>query len=132
MKKVLLVEDSITQAAKTQLGLETRGFVVEVAYNGYSALSKVKEWSPDIIVLDYCLPDIDGVEICRRIKQNPLHRTIPIVVFSAEDTLRNMTQAYSAGADSYVVKESEGESVLGLLIESIVTRRNRFQRLDSY
>jgi len=46
--------------------------------------------------------------------------------------LRNMTQAYSAGADSYVVKESEGESVLGLLIESIVTRRNRFQRLDSY
>jgi two-component system phosphate regulon response regulator PhoB len=124
MRKVLLVEDSATQAAKTRLDLEARGFMVEVACDGTSALSRVEQWQPDVIILDYLLPDINGIEVCRTLKRNPIYRTIPIVVFSIENKLRNMTMAYSAGADSYVVKGREGESILEILIDTILARRN--------
>jgi two-component system phosphate regulon response regulator PhoB len=130
MKKVLLVEDSATQAAKTRLDLEAKGFMVEVASDGTTALTKVDQWQPDVIILDYLLPDINGIEVCRTIKQNPANRTIPIVVFSVENKLRNMTMAYSAGADSYVVKGREGDNVLEILVESIIARRNRLRRFS--
>lgn len=130
MKKVLLVEDSATQAAKTRLDLEAKGFTVEIAYDGTSALSKVDQWQPDVIILDYLLPDINGIEVCRTLKQNPLYRTIPIVVFSVEGKLRNMTMAYSAGADSYVVKGREGDNVLEILVESIIARKNRLRKYN--
>src|SRR3569623_252062 len=111
MKKVLVVEDSPTQAAKIQLELEHKGFSVEVARDGTSALSSVANRQPDVIILDYLLPDITGIEVCRTLKRNPIYRTIPVVVFSIENRLRDMTLAYSAGADSYVVKGREGEGV---------------------
>lgn len=126
MKKVLLVEDSVSQAAKTRLDLETNGFKVEISYDGATALNKIGQWQPDIIVLDYLLPDIDGIEICRLLKQNPLYRAIPVVVYSIENKLRNMTQAYFAGADGYVIK-GENDNVLEVFIENIISRKNRLR-----
>ncbi len=124
MKKVLLVEDSAFQAAKTRLDLEERGFEVAVAYNGETALKTVGVWQPDIIVLDYILPDTDGIEICRQLKRSPCYKNIPVVLFSSENKLTNMTQAYSAGADSYLVKGLGGENALEVLMDSIFLRRN--------
>ncbi len=124
-KKILLVEDSPTQAAKTRLVLEEKGYKVFVAADGNEGISKAAEIQPDLIVLDVYLPQLSGFEVCKHLKSNLHIRTIPIVMFSNENKLRNMVTAYEMGADYFVVKSEEGERVLTLLIETVFTRMSR-------
>lgn len=124
-KKVLIVEDSPTQAIKTKLILEGKNYEVFVAADGDEGLNKATELKPDLIVLDVYLPTMSGFEVCKQIKSTLQLRTIPIIMFSNENKLKNMVTAYEMGADYYVVKGDEGERVLTLLIETVFTRISR-------
>lgn len=124
-KKVLIVEDSPTQAIKTKLILESKNYEVFLAGDGEEGLSKATTIKPDLIVLDVYLPTMSGFEVCKRLKTDPQLRAIPIIMFSNENKLKNMVTAYEMGADYYVVKGDEGERVLTLLIETVFTRISR-------
>jgi two-component system, OmpR family, phosphate regulon response regulator PhoB len=127
MKKVLIVEDSLVQGQVLRTDFENRNFEVMLATNGNESHRALNEKQPDLIILDYVLPDTDGIELCKRIKQNISTRAIPVIMFSSEDRINNMVKAYEAGADYYVVKDEEGSKNLALLADSVLTRR--YQRL---
>ncbi len=124
-KKILIVEDSPTQAIKTKFILEGKGYEVSIASTGLEGVTKAVEHHPDLIVLDVYLPDLTGFEVCKRIKSNLQLVSIPVIMFSNENKLKNMVTSYEMGADYYVVKGDEGERVLTLLIETVFTRISR-------
>lgn len=123
-KKILVVEDSKTQAVKTKLMLEDLGYQVIIAVDGPEGLIKVQQEQPDLIVLDVYLPTISGFDVCKKLKSDLQSRSIPVIMFSNENKLKNMVNAYEMGADYYVVKSDEGERVLTLLIETVFTRKS--------
>ena len=98
---VLLVEDDDTIAEPLVRGLERQGFSVRRAADGTSALAQVDSRRPDIVLLDLGLPDIDGYEVCRRIR---LDSTLPIIVVTARGDEIDRVLGLELGADDYMVK----------------------------
>ena len=101
---VLIVEDEGAQREVLKYNLEAEGFDVVMAENGDEALLLVAEEDPDLIVLDWMLPNVSGIEICRRIKADPATRPIPIVMLSARGDEVDRVRGLQTGADDYVVK----------------------------
>ncbi|MFT3690730.1 phosphate regulon transcriptional regulator PhoB [Paenirhodobacter sp.] len=101
---VLVVEDESAQREVLQYNLEAEGFRVVMAVNGDEALLMVREEKPDLIVLDWMLPNVSGIEICRRVKANPETRAIPIIMLSARSEESDRVRGLETGADDYVVK----------------------------
>ena len=101
---VLIVEDEGAQREVLKYNLEAEGFDVVMAENGDEALLLVVEEDPDLIVLDWMLPNVSGIEICRRIKADPATRPIPIVMLSARGDEVDRVRGLQTGADDYVVK----------------------------
>ncbi len=101
---VLLVEDEPAQREVLSYNLEAEGFRVAQAENGDEALLLVEEEAPDIIVLDWMLPAVSGIEVCRRLKTSPETRTIPIIMLSARSEEVDRVRGLETGADDYVVK----------------------------
>jgi len=101
---VLLVEDEPAQREVLSYNLEAEGFRVAQAENGDEALVLVEEETPDIIVLDWMLPAVSGIEVCRRLKTKPETRGIPIIMLSARSEEVDRVRGLETGADDYVVK----------------------------
>lgn len=101
---VLLVEDEHAQREVLAYNLEAEGFRVSRAENGEEALLLVKEDLPDIIVLDWMMPNLSGIEVCRRLKMRPETRGIPIIMLSARSEEVDKVRGLEIGADDYVVK----------------------------
>lgn len=101
---VLIVEDEGAQREVLKYNLEAEGFEVVMAENGDEALLLIAEEDPDLIVLDWMLPNVSGIEICRRIKADPATRPIPIVMLSARGDEVDRVRGLETGADDYVVK----------------------------
>jgi len=105
-KDVLLVEDSLTQAAQIKATLEGLGFLVRVAYDGPEGLREVMEKHPDLIVLDVKLPGgMDGFQICRRLKRSADTKRIPIIMLTERDEAEATRSGLQAGADDYIPKD---------------------------
>lgn len=102
--KVLLVEDEPAQREVLSYNLSSEGFDVLAAEDGDEAMLLVKEEVPDIIVLDWMLPGISGIEICRRLKSRPETRGIPVLMLSARSEEVDRVRGLETGADDYVVK----------------------------
>ena len=101
---VLVVEDEGAQREVLRYNLEAEGFGVAIAENGDEALLLVEEEQPDLIVLDWMLPNVSGIEICRRLKADPATRPIPIIMLSARSEEVDRVRGLETGADDYVVK----------------------------
>ena len=101
---VLIVEDEPAQQAVLSYNLKAEGFDVIEADNGDEALILVYENMPDAIVLDWMLPRTSGIEVCRRLKQKPETRAIPIIMLSARAEEVDRVRGLETGADDYVVK----------------------------
>ena len=101
MTKVLVVDDDPALLRALRIGLEARGFEVMVAHSGAEGLSRAAQAIPDLIVLDLGLPDLDGVEVCRRLRQ---WTEVPVIVLSALDSEDRKVLALDSGADDYVTK----------------------------
>lgn len=101
---VLVVEDESAQREVLKYNLEAEGFEVVMAENGDEAMLLVAEESPDLIVLDWMLPNVSGIEVCRRVKANPDTRQIPIIMLSARSEETDRVRGLETGADDYVVK----------------------------
>jgi two-component system KDP operon response regulator KdpE len=101
MTKVLVVDDDPALLKALRIGLEARGFEVTVARTGAEGLSRAAQTTPELIVLDLGLPDLDGVEVCKRLRQ---WTDAPVIVLSALDSEDRKVLALDSGADDYVTK----------------------------
>lgn len=102
--KVLLVEDEPAQREVLAYNLEAEGFEVARAESGDDALLLVDEETPDVILLDWMLPGVSGIEICRRLKTRRETRSVPIIMLSARSEEVDRVRGLETGADDYVVK----------------------------
>ncbi|MDF1801318.1 phosphate regulon transcriptional regulator PhoB [Thalassovita sp.] len=101
---VLIVEDEPAQREVLAYNLEAEGFRVVKAENGEEGLLMVEEETPDIIVLDWMLPNVSGIEVCRRLKTRNETRAIPVLMLSARSEEVDKVRGLETGADDYVVK----------------------------
>jgi two-component system phosphate regulon response regulator PhoB len=102
--RVLLVEDEPAQRTVLAYNLEAEGFAVTQADNGEDAMVLVDEEEPDIIILDWMMPKVSGIEVCRRLKMRPDTRSIPIIMLSARAEEVDRIRGLETGADDYVIK----------------------------
>ncbi|MDP5084563.1 MAG: phosphate regulon transcriptional regulator PhoB [Yoonia sp.] len=101
---VLIVEDEAAQREVLAYNLEAEGFRVTRAENGDEGLMCVDEDTPDVIVLDWMMPNLSGIEVCRRLKMKPETRSIPVIMLSARSEEVDKVRGLETGADDYVVK----------------------------
>ncbi len=101
---VLIVEDEAAQREVLAYNLEAEGYRVAQADNGEEALLMVAEDAPDLIVLDWMLPNVSGIEVCRRLKSRPETRAVPIIMLSARSEEVDLVRGLETGADDYMVK----------------------------
>jgi two-component system phosphate regulon response regulator PhoB len=101
---VLVVEDEAAQLEVLTYNLEAEGFQVTKTDNGDDAMVLVDEAQPDIILLDWMLPGISGIEICRRLKANNRTRNVPVIMLSARSEEVDKVRGLETGADDYMVK----------------------------
>jgi two-component system, OmpR family, phosphate regulon response regulator PhoB len=102
--RVLVVEDEPAQREVLAYNLEAEGFKVAKAETGDEALLLVEEETPDLIVLDWMLPGVSGIEVCRRVKSKTETRGIPIIMLSARSEEVDRVRGLETGADDYVIK----------------------------
>ncbi|MGB1790879.1 MAG: response regulator, partial [Paracoccaceae bacterium] len=101
---ILIVEDEPSQREILCYNLEAEGYEVLIAENGEEALLVVDEASPDIILLDWMMPLVSGIEVCRRLKLNRETREIPIIMLSARSEEVDKVRGLETGADDYMIK----------------------------
>ena len=101
---ILVVEDEPSQREVLSYNFAAEGFSVTTAENGEEALLLVGEVQPDIIVLDWMLPSVSGIEVCRRLKSRTETRAIPVIMLSARSEEVDRVRGLETGADDYVIK----------------------------
>tara|TARA_R110002110_G_scaffold8277_1_gene41469 strand:- start:32 stop:718 length:687 start_codon:yes stop_codon:yes gene_type:complete len=101
---VLLVEDEPAQREVLAYNLEAEGFVVSRADNGEDAILQVNEVLPDLVILDWMMPLLSGIEVCRQLKTREDTRKIPIIMLSARSEEVDRVRGLDTGADDYVIK----------------------------
>lgn len=121
--RVLVVEDESDLVVMLRYNLEKEGFEVAATGDGEEALLLVEEQAPDIILLDWMVPMVSGIEVCRRLRRNPDTRDIPIIMLTARGEEDDRVRGLNAGADDYVTKPfSPGELIARV---HAVLRRSR-------
>jgi len=102
--KILIVDDEIDTLLPLQKSLEVEDYLIVGASNGLEALTKVKTEIPDLIILDLMMPEMDGYEVCEKLKNDPLTKNIPVIILTAKDAVRDKVKGLDIGADDYVTK----------------------------
>ncbi len=104
MARVLIVEDEEALGLLLRYNLEAEGYEVEVVTRGDEADTRLKESIPDLLVLDWMLPGLSGIELCRRLRTRPETERLPIIMLTARGEESERIRGLSTGADDYVVK----------------------------
>ncbi len=100
-ERILIIEDDPAILKVLQRGLAYEGYTVDVAMDGRSGLNQAHDHHPDLVIIDWMLPGMDGLEVCRRLR---LQGGLPILMLTAKDTIQDRVQGLDAGADDYIVK----------------------------
>ncbi|MBL8147149.1 MAG: response regulator [Anaerolineae bacterium] len=103
-EKILVVDDDIDSLKLIGLMLQRNGYEVSAASAGNQALSKASLEHPDLVILDVMMPDMSGLEVCRRLRQAPETKQIPIIMFTAKTLIDDKVAGFEAGADDYLTK----------------------------
>jgi CheY-like chemotaxis protein len=103
-KRVLIVDDTTTVRMFVNVILKHEGFELDEATTGLEALERVEKNRPDLILMDINMPEMDGLEACRRLKGDPHTSGIPIIVVTLQGEREQVERAYSAGCDDYLTK----------------------------
>src|SRR5579859_3820028 len=112
MATILVVDDEPSVRRLVRATLETRSYAVQIAEDGQQALDAVAGARPDLIVLDWMLPDMTGLDVCRDVRANPATAHIPIIFLTAVDAVDNKVASLDAGADDYMTKPFEPQELL--------------------
>jgi two-component system response regulator VicR len=104
LKKILIVDDEIDVVEVIEMLLKSESYEVLKAYDGKEALGILEEETPDLVILDIMMPEIDGVEVCRRMRKLDKMSDIPIIMFSAKLSAQDKKNSFDAGADGFITK----------------------------
>ena len=110
--KILVVDDEKDVVESVASGLKRREYDVCVAYDGQAALEQVKEFNPDVILLDLTMPKLNGFEVLKEIREKHNDRWRPVIIVSAHAELETFRQCYSMEADHYLTKPCTMEHIL--------------------
>lgn len=125
MVHILLIEDEVKLARFIELEMNCEGYQVTVAHNGLDGLTRVRETAVDLILLDWMLPDLSGLEICRRLRATSIK--VPVILLTARSEVSDRVSGLDAGADDYMVKPFSIEE----LMARVRAHLRRMQDLDS-
>ena len=103
-EKILIIDDDLDTLRLVGLMLQRQGYQISAATNGQQGLDKAFEEDPDLILLDVMMPDMDGYEVTRRLRQNPSTMEIPILMFTAKTQLDDKVTGFEVGANDYLTK----------------------------
>jgi DNA-binding response OmpR family regulator len=111
-KRLLVIDDEVDIGETVKIRLEVNGYSVNLAYDGLDGIAKAVKTMPDLILLDILMPQVDGFEVCRRLRKIPETQNIPIIMLTAIKSPESLQKAKEAGAQDYLVKPFEnGELV---------------------
>jgi pilus assembly protein CpaE len=103
-EKILIIDDDVDTLKLVGLMLQKQGYAICAASNGALGLAKALEERPDLILLDVMMPDMDGYEVTRRLRRNPVTASTPILMFTAKTQLDDKVTGFESGADDYLTK----------------------------
>jgi CheY-like chemotaxis protein/MinD-like ATPase involved in chromosome partitioning or flagellar assembly len=103
-EKILIIDDDVDTLRLVGLMLQRQGYEISAASNGAQGLAKALEERPDLILLDVMMPDMDGYEVARRLRKNPVTVAVPILMFTAKTQLDDKVAGFEVGADDYLTK----------------------------
>lgn len=109
---ILVIDDDPASVNLAGIHLRRAGFEVSLVGDGETALERVQEDIPSLVLLDIRLPGMDGYEVCRQLKQNQNTRSIPIIILSASRNRENVLEALEAGADDFLAKPIDPETLI--------------------
>jgi two-component system cell cycle response regulator len=106
-RTVLAVDDSALALAAIEQALWASEYTLVTATSGTAALAQVPDVHPDLVLLDLYIPDLDGLEVCRRLRADPATARLPIVLLSAYGSIAEKLAGFRAGVDDYLVKDAD-------------------------
>ena len=121
---VILAEDDPDIQLVARLALKRAGFTVQVVGNGVEALDAIRQQPPDVVLLDWMMPELDGPETCRRLKADPATAAIPIIFLTAKSQEAEIQRGLSLGAAGYVTKPFDALA-LGQQVRDIVDKQRQ-------
>jgi DNA-binding NarL/FixJ family response regulator len=124
MEKILIVDDELDCQTVLAMFLESEGYEIESASSGVEALTRFKENPPDLVISDIVMPQMDGFELCRRLRASRLGQLIPFIFLSGQGELESRIEGYAIGADDYLVKPFEPDEILAK-IKAQIDRSHR-------
>jgi len=126
VSRILIVEDEAKIARFVTLELEHEGYEVRTAHDGRTGLEMCESWQPDLMILDLMLPQLSGIEVCRRIRQTS---DVPIIMLTAKDDVSDKVMGLDMGADDYMTKPFAIEELLARIRVSL--KKHRIDRTQN-
>jgi pilus assembly protein CpaE len=123
-EKILIVDDDLDTLRLVGMMLEREGYEIAAASSGEQALSLVKSIHPDLVLLDLMMPDIDGVDVARRLRSDPDTQDLLIVMFTAKSQMEDKLEGYDAGADDYITKPIQPRELIAH-VKAVLKRAKR-------
>ncbi|MBK8026078.1 MAG: response regulator [Chloroflexi bacterium] len=120
-ERILVVDDDVDSLKLIGLMLQRNGYEVVAASSGLQALNRAASDRPDLIILDIMMPDMDGYEVCRRLRADNRTRAVPIIMFTAKTLIDDKVAGFEAGADDYLTKPTH-PAELASRVRSILSR----------
>jgi DNA-binding response OmpR family regulator len=120
MAKVLLVDDEPNILIAIEFLLEQQGMEIRKAFNGQEALATLRDFKPDIVVLDVMMPGLDGFEVAKRIRQKLDYDDVRIVFLTAKGTQNDKLTGYKSGGEIYITKPFDNEHLVSVISEMLV------------
>lgn len=121
--RVLIVEDEPSMVELLRYNLESEGFEVKSAYDGEEAMLLIEEQTPDLVLLDWMLPKLSGIEICRQLRRNQEFRNLPVIMITARGEESDRIRGLDVGADDYVSKPFSPAELLAR-VRAVLRRNN--------
>lgn len=116
---ILVIDDDQENVDYLKILLEKNNFRVITAYDGTSGLNKALETTPDLIILDIDMPNMDGHQVCQKIRKEPATQNIPVIMVTSSCNGKDMNAAYAEGANWYIIKPFDHEYLLNKLISCV-------------
>jgi two-component system phosphate regulon response regulator PhoB len=121
--KIFIIEDETSIIKLVQHNLEKEGFIVSSSENGNEGLKQLKKFEPNLLLLDWMLPDLSGIEICKHIRKNNKFKTLPIIMLTAKGEDEDKIKGLESGVDDYLTKPFSFKELLAR-IKAVLRRSN--------
>ena len=130
-KKIAVIEDNKTNIKLIRYQLEMEGFDVHIEETGNAGLKMIKNQKPDMVILDIVLPDMDGFDLCKTLRNDKITKDYPIIMLTAKGEDRDKIEGLKLGADDYITKPYNADELI-LRIKNLLTRSIKYKENNGF